>query len=213
MSWTCIAASSSTGRISRIICSRTSRRTSSISRSATAASIAWCTSRGGATSSRRCRNVGSSALVELLDHANGWWRDTAQRLLVERGDASVVPALKTRAAGARDGRAHAPARVVDARRPRCDRRRDGDGARWPTARRTCARRRCGWRSAGCARPVPEHPLRAAVMKLANDPAPAVRRQVALTLGELPDDGARGAGDGRSSTCSSAIATIPCSSTP
>ena len=33
-------------------------------------------------------------------HPNGWWRDTAQRLLVERGDASVAPVLKKMAASA-----------------------------------------------------------------------------------------------------------------
>ena len=33
-------------------------------------------------------------LVESLSHPNGWWRDTAQRLLVEGGDKSVVPALR-----------------------------------------------------------------------------------------------------------------------
>jgi mono/diheme cytochrome c family protein/glucose/arabinose dehydrogenase len=32
-------------------------------------------------------------LVQHLDHPNGWWRDTAQMLLVLRGDKSVVPAL------------------------------------------------------------------------------------------------------------------------
>ncbi len=32
--------------------------------------------------------------VNLLTHSNGWVRDTAQRLLVESGDASTVPALK-----------------------------------------------------------------------------------------------------------------------
>ena len=32
-------------------------------------------------------------LVAHLSHANGWWRDTAQRTLVLRQDASVVPAL------------------------------------------------------------------------------------------------------------------------
>jgi mono/diheme cytochrome c family protein/glucose/arabinose dehydrogenase len=32
--------------------------------------------------------------VKLLTHANGWVRDTAQRLLVESGDAAMVPALK-----------------------------------------------------------------------------------------------------------------------
>jgi mono/diheme cytochrome c family protein/glucose/arabinose dehydrogenase len=32
-------------------------------------------------------------LVKHLEHPNGWWRDTAQKLLVLRGDKSVVPAL------------------------------------------------------------------------------------------------------------------------
>ena len=33
--------------------------------------------------------------VEHLSHPNGWWRDTAQKLLVLRHDLSVVPALET----------------------------------------------------------------------------------------------------------------------
>ena len=33
-------------------------------------------------------------LVAHLEHPNGWWRDTAQKLLVMRGDKSVVPALQ-----------------------------------------------------------------------------------------------------------------------
>lgn len=40
----------------------------------------------------------SAAIIPLLGHANGWVRDTAQRVLVERGDASIVPALKELAA-------------------------------------------------------------------------------------------------------------------
>jgi len=35
----------------------------------------------------------SAKLVADLAHPNGWWRDTAQKLLVLRGDRSVVPAL------------------------------------------------------------------------------------------------------------------------
>jgi putative membrane-bound dehydrogenase-like protein len=35
----------------------------------------------------------SAQWVERLSHANSWWRETAQRLLVERNDAGVVPAL------------------------------------------------------------------------------------------------------------------------
>ena len=33
-------------------------------------------------------------LVKHLSHPNGWWRDTAQKLLILKGDKSVVPALK-----------------------------------------------------------------------------------------------------------------------
>jgi mono/diheme cytochrome c family protein/glucose/arabinose dehydrogenase len=32
-------------------------------------------------------------LVQYLEHPNGWWRDTAQKLIVQRGDKSVAPAL------------------------------------------------------------------------------------------------------------------------
>jgi len=42
-------------------------------------------------------NEKSPELVKHLDHPNGWWRDTAQKLLVLRGDKSVAPALKTMA--------------------------------------------------------------------------------------------------------------------
>ena len=38
-------------------------------------------------------------LVQALSHPNGWWRDTAQRLLVERGVAAVVAELKALATG------------------------------------------------------------------------------------------------------------------
>lgn len=36
-------------------------------------------------------------LVRHLEHANGWWRDTAQRLLILHQDRSVVPALEAMA--------------------------------------------------------------------------------------------------------------------
>jgi mono/diheme cytochrome c family protein len=35
----------------------------------------------------------SSKLVKHLEHPNGWWRDTAQKLIILRGDKSVVPSL------------------------------------------------------------------------------------------------------------------------
>jgi mono/diheme cytochrome c family protein len=39
----------------------------------------------------------AAQLVKHLEHANGWWRDTAQKLLVLRQDRTVVPALRTMA--------------------------------------------------------------------------------------------------------------------
>jgi mono/diheme cytochrome c family protein len=48
-------------------------------------------------------SASTPALVGMLSHPNGWRRDTAQQLLVERADKSVIPALQ-RAAVNRDPR-------------------------------------------------------------------------------------------------------------
>ena len=40
-------------------------------------------------------NETAGQLVRHLSHPNGWWRDTAQQLLVLKEDKSVVPALQT----------------------------------------------------------------------------------------------------------------------
>jgi mono/diheme cytochrome c family protein/glucose/arabinose dehydrogenase len=45
-----------------------------------------------------------SQLVATLSHPNGWWRDAAQQLLVERGDRSIVPELVKLASDAKDWR-------------------------------------------------------------------------------------------------------------
>ena len=47
---------------------------------------------------RRCRRRRRRSWSTTLSHPNGWWRDTAQRLLVERGDKSVAPELAKLAA-------------------------------------------------------------------------------------------------------------------
>jgi hypothetical protein len=51
----------------------------------------------------------AAGLVVHLEHPNGWWRDTAQKLLVLRQDESVVPALQAlaRTGRAQLGRIHA----------------------------------------------------------------------------------------------------------
>jgi mono/diheme cytochrome c family protein/glucose/arabinose dehydrogenase len=43
---------------------------------------------------RRPAAMSGVELVDLLKHPDGWWRDTAQRLLVERGDKQVVSRLR-----------------------------------------------------------------------------------------------------------------------
>ncbi len=43
----------------------------------------------------RMNNETAAQLVTHLSHPNGWWRDTAQQLLVLKQDRSVVPALLT----------------------------------------------------------------------------------------------------------------------
>jgi mono/diheme cytochrome c family protein/glucose/arabinose dehydrogenase len=66
---------------------------------------------GMARDTERPRLLGESAsqLVGRLSHPNGWWRDTAQQLLVLKQDKSVVPALQNLAgsSGSLNARIHA----------------------------------------------------------------------------------------------------------
>jgi glucose/arabinose dehydrogenase/mono/diheme cytochrome c family protein len=58
----------------------------------------WRISHEGATPERRQPRMysdSSATLVSHFEHPNGWWRDTAQKLLVLRQDQQVVPALRT----------------------------------------------------------------------------------------------------------------------
>lgn len=123
----------------------------------------------------------TAQLVALLSHPNGWRRDTAQQLLVERGDKSGVPALRKIAESAMDVRTrlHAmwtldgldaiePATVMQAL---ADPNRDVRVSALRLAERWFAQ--------------PQHPIQGAVLKLLGDTDWAVRRQLAATLGELP----------------------------
>lgn len=65
---------------------------------------------GGRKVARTAIPADNASRVKLLTHADGWVRDTAQRLLVEAGDAAVGPALKALATDAQApalGRLHA----------------------------------------------------------------------------------------------------------
>jgi mono/diheme cytochrome c family protein len=120
-------------------------------------------------------------LVETLSHPNGWWRDTAQRLLVERGDRSVAKTLTAKAEKAPDWRTRVHALWT----------LDGlDGIEPPTVIHALADpsrdvRVSALQIADRWVGQPDHPVQAAVLKLAGDPDWAVRRQLAATLGTFP----------------------------
>jgi mono/diheme cytochrome c family protein/glucose/arabinose dehydrogenase len=122
----------------------------------------------------------SAALADALSHPNGWWRDTAQQLLVQRRDPSVVPVLAKLAADAPvRTRLHAlwtldgmdaldPALVIKAIR---DPSRD--------VRVSAVRLAERWLREG------NSGIASAIQPLAADPDWAVRAQVGASLGELP----------------------------
>jgi mono/diheme cytochrome c family protein/glucose/arabinose dehydrogenase len=130
--------------------------------------------------------AGSGRLIELLSHANGWVRDTAQRLLVERGDRSLLPPLRQAAArtGNPFGRIHSlwtleglgdrePARLTRLLN-------DHDPRVQAAAIRVLDRMAAGDATAQAA-------LLTALTRLHRTAAPEVRLQIALTAGNL--DGA------------------------
>ena len=123
----------------------------------------------------------AAALVKTLSHPNGWWRDTAQRLLVERGDKSAVPQLAQLAQQTTDWRVklHALWTLdgLDAIEAQTVQRALADKS--PEVRAAAVRLSERWLSQA------NHPLAAAVLKLADDATWTVRRQVAATIGELP----------------------------
>jgi mono/diheme cytochrome c family protein len=120
-------------------------------------------------------------LVSTLAHPNGWWRITAQRLLVERGDRTVVPALKqlARTAPSDVTRLHALWTLdgLDAVDDATLGAALGDKSQHVRA--------AAVRIAEPTLRQPDAPVRTAVLKLVDDATPAVRRQLAASLGELP----------------------------
>jgi putative membrane-bound dehydrogenase-like protein len=127
---------------------------------------------------RRIPNLAKRSTAELvsaLDSPNGWQRDTAQRLLIERRDGSVAPAIESLAKGAKSAKVRLQALWVlnDLGVLRDDVLRVGirDGSA----------------------EVREHAVRLAgtslvgdFLPLASDSSPRVRYQIAFTLGDLDD---------------------------
>jgi len=121
-------------------------------------------------------------LVTYLSHPNGWWRDTAQQLLVQRGDRSIVPQLKQLAAAAPDWRTRLHALWA----------LDGlDAMEASIAEQALVDKSAYIRAAALRLSEPylaSANMTAAVMKLADDPTWTVRRQLGATIGELPQPG-------------------------
>ena len=126
-------------------------------------------------------NATPAQLVERLAHPNGWWRDTAQRLLIERGADAVVPALKQMAETAKDPRArlHALWTLDGVDRIEASTVTKALEDPWRDVRASALRLAERW--LGDA----SHPIQAAVKKRIDDPDWAVRQQLAASLGALP----------------------------
>ena len=120
-------------------------------------------------------------LVEALSHPNGWRRDTAQRLLVERNAKSVRPALVKLAESANDPRTRLHALWtldgLDAIEPATVMKALEDMS--PDVRSSAVRIAERWLG------TPNHPMTVAVLKLTGDPHWSVREQLAASLGVLP----------------------------
>jgi mono/diheme cytochrome c family protein len=120
-------------------------------------------------------------LVAHLSDVNGWWRDTAQQLLVQRGDKSVVPALQQLASAAPDARIRVQAiwtlsglgslDAATVTHALDDASADVRNAALRGAEPFLARG--------------DSAIQAAVLKKADDQSWQVRRQLAASLGELP----------------------------
>jgi putative membrane-bound dehydrogenase-like protein len=124
----------------------------------------------------------TAELVKLLEHADAWWRTTAQRLLLERQDRSAIEPLRKLCASSEKplARLHAAwllenfgsldeemaLRLLADREPRVREQALVLGERW----------------LGKSAPTQER-----VLALADDADAAVRFQAALTLGEWDDD--------------------------
>ena len=131
--------------------------------------------------SRALSTASPAQLTATLAHPNGWRRDTAQRLLVERADRGVVPPLVALASRAPDWRTRLQALWtldgMHAIEPAVvSRALDDDSWAVRAAAVRLAERWLG---------EPQLPLHAAVMTRVDDGDWAVRRQLAASLGALP----------------------------
>jgi mono/diheme cytochrome c family protein len=120
-------------------------------------------------------------LVAHLSDPNGWWRDTAQQLLVQRNDKSVVPALKQLASAAPDFRTRIQAFWTLSGMGSLD----AETVRAALDDASPYLRTAGLRGAEAFLATGDASMEEAVLKKSDDPNWLVRRQLAASLGELP----------------------------
>jgi len=131
----------------------------------------------------RLGQAGTSELVTTLEHSNGWHRDTAARLLYERQDKAAVPGLKTLCRSSKSplGRMHALCALDGLGSLDSDTLLGAMADRDERVREHAVRLSEIFLKRDDSG---KHPLVERVMKLAADPSPSVRYQVAFTLGEI-----------------------------
>ena len=126
----------------------------------------------------------TTQLIDLLSHPNGWWRETAQRVLIERGDRTSVTALGRLAATAKEPRTklHALWTLdgLDALQPDVVIKALDDSSR--DVRMSALRLSERWLTEG------NTAVQAAVLKRLDDQDWSVRYQLAATVGALPPGG-------------------------
>ena len=180
---TCIAASSSTADTSPSTCAIRSCRARSNSRSGCGRiwRVVHDNARRGSNPSF-ARAPRRATLVDALSHPNGWWRDTAQQLLVQRNDKAAIEPLKTLADAAPAPRTRCtrcgPSTAWTVSTPASVTRALGDPSRDV---RVSAIRLVGTLAARRERRDAERPS----SRSSSDTDWAVRGQLAASLGELP----------------------------
>lgn len=123
----------------------------------------------------------TARLIDTLSHPNGWRRNMAQQLLVERGDRRAISALSDRVRSAKDWRTRLHALWtldgIDGADPAIVTSALSDSSAYVRA----AAIRVAEKWLGEER----HSIQGAVLAHIDDPAPGVRRQLAASLGALP----------------------------
>ncbi|MEX0928397.1 MAG: HEAT repeat domain-containing protein [Balneolales bacterium] len=121
-------------------------------------------------------------LVEILKHPNGWWRDTAQRILVERKEITIAPELRSLAVQGQDDymRLHALWTLEGLNETDPDIIKQALSDPSPHLRAAAIRIAESLLS--------RSEIRSAVLGLLDDDHPVVRRQLAATVGEFPSSG-------------------------